>query len=204
MTTVISVEGMSAHTPTTPWILVLGGITREGNRRARRACRDAIDTGLNVVWFDGFEESFDDGSRVPIVVDHSFSVVVVGYRDTERGHPINAMVTAVPDAIERLFVKIESGAAASRVEFLSRLGTVLRRNIVPLLATIRKKLLRRFSQIFRGIVGWRIIRPALVSLVERAPSPSAVVYGDDFALTQAWRVARVWPEVPIDMELVAR
>lgn len=46
------------------WLVVFGGVTRSGHRRARRVASRALDDGLDVVWFDGLGETDSDPMRI--------------------------------------------------------------------------------------------------------------------------------------------
>lgn len=39
------------------WMLILGGVTRSGHRRAQRVADQALKSGLDVVWFDGLVDT---------------------------------------------------------------------------------------------------------------------------------------------------
>ena len=79
-------------------IVVFGGVTRAGNRRARDACRAAMSAGYDVIWFDGFEEvaSYEGvPQRVPLDAEPiGQTVVVIGYAGAERHLLINSLPIA--------------------------------------------------------------------------------------------------------------
>ena len=186
---------VARHVPEEAWVLIFGGVTREGNRRARRAARTALAGGLSVVWFDGYEESVDShgAGRVPLDgAEPDAPVLVVGYAARERKHPLLRMLE-LPDSLEKPYLKEGSSISVARRRLLSR--TVL---------VVRGKVLRRVSLIFRGVIGWRLVRPDVQGLAVAAPDPVQILFGDDFSLTQAWHAARIWPEVPTGMELTQR
>lgn len=178
----VDIGGIGSLLPPDPWVLILGGVTREGNRRARRTASAALESGISVVWFDGFEESYEsrEGERVPLNQHRSavgVPITIIGYAEHERGHWLNRMFNPLA-GLER---PLPTGG-------LSR--------------TILTKVLRRISLIFRGVIGWRLVKPDIEELARTAPAPIQIVFGDDFALTQAWYAARIWTRVPAAMELI--
>jgi hypothetical protein len=199
---VIGLGQLSENLPSDPWVLVLGGVTREGNRRSRRAIRTALRSHLAVVWFDGFGERVAPGQqRLPLdVTVPEGSVVVVDYSEVEQAHWMNRMVEVVPSAMVTPVEKMEGGLTGQNRASVSRL-TKIRRALQRLAEVLRTKVLRRIAQIFRGIVGWNIVRDDVMLLSQMASPPVRIVYGDDFALTQGWRAARIWTEIPTSMEV---
>lgn len=116
------------------WILILGGVTRLANRRARRIAVEALEEGIDVVWFDGFEEQ-TDGVRVPLEVeDHDGALWVVGYSATEAGS---------------LAGRLNSGSRMAS----NRIGRAL-----------WKTFGRRLGRILRPRAGWKAIRSSIRSL----------------------------------------
>ena len=203
---VIGLGDIEHHPPESPWVVVFGGVTREGNRRARRAINAALEADLSVVWFDGFSERWDDrriGDRVPIdmpVPDEA--VVVVDYEEVERRHWLTRVIEGTPSALIKPLENAEervSSKRGSRVSFL----TSTRRLAQKFMALVYKKVLRRLFLIFRGVVGWRIVADDVRRLSGSTSAPRQIVYGDDFSLTIAWHAARLWPETPTGMELTA-
>lgn len=202
---VIGLGDIEHHHLENPWIVVFGGVTREGNRRARRAIRAALEAGLSVVWFDGFSERWDDrriGDRVPIdmpVPDEA--VVVVDYEEVERRHWLTRVIEGAPSAVVKPLESAEervSSKRGSRVSFVSS----TRRLAQKLMALVYKKVLRRLFLVFRGVVGWRIVADDVRRLSGSTSAPRQIVYGDDFALTIGWHAARLWQETPTGMELI--
>ncbi|HJQ90485.1 MAG TPA: hypothetical protein VJ950_02160 [Acidimicrobiia bacterium] len=62
------------------WLLVFGGVTRSGHRRARRVISRALDVGLDVVWFDGLGETESDPMRIgPLSSDVESNLVIVPF-----------------------------------------------------------------------------------------------------------------------------
>lgn len=154
------------------WLLLLGGVTRQGNRRARRIASSALQSGLDVVWFDGFEET-DEGSsmRVPLdVVEPGGSLVIVGFENAER--------------------RTLSGRL--------RLGGSLRAN--PLGRWIWKLLFRRIGSMTRPRACWAVVRSDIRALA-RHGIPEAIVYGDDYAITSAWYAGQLWRSAPLSTGL---
>ncbi|MCH8217318.1 MAG: hypothetical protein IH892_11170 [Planctomycetes bacterium] len=199
---VVGLGEVGDHLPHQPWILVLGGTTREGNRRARRAIRTALEVNTGALWFDGYSERTSEHGveRVPLDVPvPNGRVVIVDYAAKERGHWLNRMVEGVPEALISLVVKVEDMVAVAgdgRVPVVTR----MRRAFEKALAFVRKKALRRFSLMFRGRVGWRIVKEDVAFLSKNAPPPKQIIYGDDFALTLGWHAARIWPDARTSME----
>lgn len=151
-----------------PWLLVLGGVTRQGNRRARRAVSTALDSGLDVVWFDGHDQT-DGGTmqRAPV----------------EPQSPGGRLV--IVD-----FHEAEARTMSSRL----RLGHTLRANTVR--RWIWRHFLRRIGSLLRPRACWTTIRPD-IRVLSRHTTPDSIVYGDDFAITSAWYTARIWETVPV-------
>ena len=193
---------VGGHLPSDTWVLVFGGVSREGNRRARRAAAKALDNGFDVVWMDGYAEVFKDdgGHRVPLDTNESGAVVIVDYSIAERAHFLNRMVQTIPDSLVAPVAAIERRLHASSAHGARQI-TQARRGLVAMMRKFRKKLLRRISQVFRGMVGWRVVRSDVQALAVSAPPPTYIVFGDDFALTQAWHAARIWTESPVGTEL---
>ncbi|HJQ76222.1 MAG TPA: hypothetical protein VJ948_03060 [Acidimicrobiia bacterium] len=150
------------------WALVIGGVTRAGNRRARRAVSQALHRGLDVVWLDGFEERFPDSSqRVPL--DRSgdeAALIILGYEAAES--------------------KTLSG----------RLRSSDRWRANPILRRIWRPLLRRVGTVMRPRAGWKAVRGDIEALSGR-PAPVAIVYADDYAITIAWHAGHIWSSAPI-------
>lgn len=150
------------------WLLILGGVTRQGNRQARRSAAKALESGIDVVWFDGFEETYESSSmRVTLEVDEPrANLVVVGFSDAE------------------------ANTLAGRL----RMGRWLRAN--PLGRLIWKLVLRRIGSMLRPRAGWTAIRSDIRTLSGHR-APEAIVYGDDYAITSAWYASRVWKSVSV-------
>ena len=161
--------------PGESWVLVVGGVTRPGNRRARRVAAKALARGLDVVWLDGFEETHPDtGARVPVDVDEpKGDLTSVGYVDAEEA------------------------TASGRM----RIGAGLRSN--PITRWMWKLLLRRVGTILRPSAGWKAVRPTLGQL-DSAVAPRNIVYCDDYAITIAWNAGRMWTNTTISTDLDTR
>lgn len=151
------------------WVLVLGGVTREGNRRARRAATDALESDHDVVWFDGFEERHaETGERVPLdSVPNDARLIVVGIQE------------------------IEENLVAGRL----RTSKTLQTNAAT--RWIWRYFLRRLGSILRPRACWRAIRSDVETLSHRMTAPAAIVYCDDFSITSAWYAARIWPNTRV-------
>jgi hypothetical protein len=198
---VVSPGALDVGSQSARWVLVFGGVTREGNRRARRGAARALEEGWSVVWFDGYGEVFEDGSdqRVPLEVDlPSDAVTVVDYSVVERSHWLNRMGETVPKALIRPPEHGERRMASSRRLHVIR---YLRRAIVRFALVFQRAVLRRLSQVFRGVVGWKLVKSDVLGLTNLAGPPELIVYGDEFALTQAWHAVRLWPDIEAAMEV---
>ena len=198
---VVGLGEVVAHLPSDPWVLVFG-VSREGNRRARRAIRAAVDSNMTVLWFDGFGERWEGGRTGRVDLDFPVpegSVVVVDYSDDEKRHWLNRMVERVPVSVIGPIERAEGVGKSGdgRVRTL----TSIRRGLQRGLAVFQKMILRRIAQIFRGIASWRLVSDDVELLSISAPPPRMIIYGDDFALTQGWWAARAWPETPTAMEM---
>jgi hypothetical protein len=150
------------------WVLILGGVTRHGNRRARRVAVQMLKDGLDVVWFDGFEErDVDSGSRVPLEVpDVHPEITIVGYRDAE------------------------DRSLAGRL----RTGSGLKAN--PFTRAMWKLVLRRIGTVLRPRAGWKAIKPE-IEMLAAGPAPRLIVYCDVYAITSAWYAGNQWTSTPI-------
>jgi len=174
-----------------PWVLVLGGISRDGNRRARRAAREAASHGLNVLWLDGYEETYpgENSQRVPIEgLDGPGVVVVAGFRQRERGSLLNRLSYGSPKANH---LDSETDDEAGWDPPSTRIGRAV--------ARIRTSLFRKINQVFRGYLLWRLLRPILARLHDSSPQPASIVYCDDYTIPAGWHAARIW-DIPISME----
>lgn len=204
---VIGLRDISELMPTEPWIVVFGGVTREGNRRARRAIKAALESELSVVWFDGFSEGWGQGqSPDRVLLDVPVpegSVIVIDYETEERGHWFTRIVEGVPSAAVRPLERAEDRIAApgtTRVPVL----TPMRRLVQKVVELLHRKVLRRFFLVFRGVVGWRIVRDGVKLLSTSSSPPRQIIYGDDFSLTIGWHAARLWPDVRTSTEFVGK
>jgi len=156
------------------WVLVLGGVTRAGNRHSRRAVIEALDSGLDVVWFDGLEGT--GGSEtpdVPMVPADDRTLLIVGFADTEA---------------KSLASRLRSPAgfqANNAARFIWR------------------HVLRRVGSVLRPRACWAAIRPDVSSLSEAAP-PAAIVIGDDYSITSAWYSGRIWRDTPLSTQLMVK
>lgn len=153
---------------TGPWVLIFGGVTRQGNRRARRTASLSLASGHDVVWVDGFEETYpDSGERVPLEeTEGTATLVVVGT------------------------VAAENLTLAGKM----RTGSRLTRN--PLTRTLWKVLFRRLGTLLRARASWTVVRADIRSLATR-DAPARIFYADDYAITSAWYAGRIWPRPSI-------
>lgn len=152
-----------------PWIIVFGGVTRKGNRRARRAASRALSMGMDVVWFDGYEESDPrTGYRLPLDIGTTTdaSAVVVGFKHEE------------------------SVTLAGRL----RVGGRARHNGMTRWLWTRSA--RRMGNLMRARSCWSVIRADVLRL-KHLSEPTFIVFADDHTLTSAWYAGRVWKSAPI-------
>lgn len=151
------------------WILVLGGVTRQGNRTARRTSAQALEAGIDVVWFDGFAERYPNSDeRVPLDVEA----------------PIGRLIVVE-------FHEAEARSLPGRV----RANKKMQANVVTRL--IWRFVLRRLGSILRPRACWHVIRPDVESLFAGSAPPETIVYSDDTSITSAWHAARLWPDARV-------
>lgn len=151
------------------WVLVLGGVTRQGNRTARRTSAQALEAGLDVVWFDGFVEKYPDSDeRVPLDLETPIGrLIVVEFDEAEaRSFPGRLMASKMMQA-----------------------------NVVTRL--IWRFVLRRLGSILRPRACWQVIRPDVETLSGGSAPPETIVYSDDTSITSAWHAARLWPDARV-------
>lgn len=174
-----------------PWVLVLGGISRAGNRRARRAARAAVRTGYHVLWFDGFEEvdpHHPDRRLEVLEPTGPDQVTVLGYKIVERHQLLNRLAFGkLPET--------ETGAIANGGDKKRWIGLMIFR----LALRIRKRIIRKIYKAVRGYLNWRKLRPEILKL-RSLPNPAFIVYCDEYATPSAWHATRIWDKVPADME----
>lgn len=151
------------------WMLIFGGVTRQGKRRAVRAASRALRSGVDVVWFDGFDETAEG---------------------VFEGAPLDAA-----DLDANMVIVDLAGAETRTVASRLRSGRSLRSN--PFGRWIWKVLLRRLGSAMRPRSCWSIVRPDVRELVSHSP-PESIVYGDDYAVTSAWQSGRIWQSAPIE------
>ena len=158
-----------------PWIVIFGGVTRVGNRRARRAATRALSWGLDVLWFDGYEETDSvTGARVRLKTrpTNEAKLIVVGFKQRE------------------------SSTFAARLRDTSKSGGGSR------VKKVWRGIAGRFGRLYRARTCWSIVRPDLRSL-SQVGDPSFIVYVDDHTLTSAWYAGRIWRSSPICSDLPA-
>lgn len=63
------------------WILLLGGVTRSGHRRAQRVLEEALRSGLDVVWFHGLTETEPHAVDVS---DSTSGLTIIGFGEQLR------------------------------------------------------------------------------------------------------------------------
>lgn len=174
-TTYVTVGELDTDAIGQRWVLVLGGVTRVGNRRARRAATEALQSEFDVVWFDGFE------AKHPMTNDR---VELELEGETTTLHVVGFGVAEVNTLAGRL-----------------RLSKALQTN--PVVRVIWRYLLRRLGTFLRARTCWGLIRPDVRRLSDGTP-PSAIVFGDDYSITSAWYAGRIWDDVPLATSLNSR
>jgi hypothetical protein len=187
----LSIAELDSVDVSSPWVLVIGGVSRDGNKRARRAAREAASEGLNVLWLDGYEEAEpgEGTTRVPIEgLNGPGSVVVAGFRLRERSSLLNRLSYGSPKGSHSV-AETEDGVGFDPPT--SHFGRAI--------AKLRKTLFRKFNQVFRGYLLWRLLRPTLANLHDSSPPPTSIVYCEDYTIPTGWHAARIW-DVPIGME----
>lgn len=184
------------------WLLILGGVTRSGNRRARRFAALALELGHNVVWLDGFEEALDeDGMRVPLDTEAPRAgLTVIGYRDPEQRIILNRLANFFPKIIHGAGSYAATTLGVSSSEKVAHMGRQIRRATRRIGNELFSRVLNRIASMFRGYSGYRLTRKWFGHVAKISP-PNAVVYCDEFALTMAWHLARQWPNTLVTKEL---
>lgn len=166
-----SVQPFDQHAvpvPADDWLLVVCGPSRPGNRRARRLAADASRLGLDVVWFDGFDERVDR-VRVPLDSD-------------DLAAPIHVIVCA------------ETFGRSDARTLRRRIAATLERPELPTPLRRAGAVLRKSAAIGRPRRHWQVLRPAIEALVATS-EPIGVVPCDDSGFVVAWNVMRRWPAV---------
>lgn len=147
------------------WVLVLGGVTSLGHRRALRIVPRIATSDAKVIWLDGFQPRNSEASLSDAVELPSHVSVIASPRSK----------------------------MAKVSEWLAQGGSRLNR---PLFRRLWRKSLRRFGSALRPRASWQNIRTE-VRQMATLPSPDAIVFCDDLALTSAWHCARIWPDTPV-------
>lgn len=153
------------------WVLVLGGVTRAGSRRAQRVAAAAVDSGNDVVWFDGLsDEDSDRDQQTPV----------------GQGSPMTLLVVD--------FHEVEASSWAARLRSPSRFQA---NGATRLLWRVA---LRRVGSVLRPRACWTAIKSDIKRL-SNASAPAAIVFCDDYSITSAWYSGKIWPDAPLTMEL---
>lgn len=175
-----------------PWVLIVGGTTRGGNRAARQRVVEACSRGLAVVWIDGFEEKYNGAGRVALrYMDDSDHVLVVCCADAvERRRAAGAFGRSA-----RGLARLGAIAAQQSSGPQSRVGPVAGR----LMTKVEQKLIH-LGHLGDGRALWGLLRPHFEEL-DVEMRPEAVIYCDDAALTTAWHLAQEWRETPTSSRL---
>lgn len=148
-------------------VVVLGGYTRPGDRRARRSVIAALNEGFDVTWVDSFEDTHS-GRRVELSsIDSETSL------ENERLEIIEART-----AFEAIF----------RSSRRFKLATVVGRSNSSQLQAVAR-FIRRLNQIGRSRRMDYVVRPIVEKILAEGKL-SVLVYCDDFALPTAFWVSR--------------
>lgn len=168
--------------------VIFGGITRSGDRRARRNVRAAVEDGCDVIWFDGWEgrEDSPDGSRrQPLDSALDGTVVIIGYREMER----NLVVNRLPQMNRRIDKGVKSlpiGNSRPVRRALALFDSAFTSSVRPWLKFV--------SSVFRGWFAWRRLSAVVAEVARRQPVVLSLVYVDDYSLPLAWNAAHHWPD----------
>lgn len=185
MEEIVDLGDLKREVPTVPWILILGGLSRAGNRRARRVVAGVVGRGAVPVWIDGFDERREeDGERVVIdgLADDA-RVLVVPCAEQERSLSEHGFTMRCSRWVGGTYSALERRRVATPVVRRGR-GA----------AKLLERSLARAGGVGRGRRLWHLLRPELDS-IDLDQRPTAVVYCDDYALTSAWYLSRRWPDV---------
>ena len=196
-----------ADVPEEPWVMIFGGVTREGNRRARRAVSASIRKGWNVVWFDGFDERFDNGKGQRVPLDGAFGpeqISIYNYASDERRLFVNKWIDRTPTDARNRLPTAESTVLQEASRPDAKRPAQFRPQVAKGLSSFWLKVIQRSSQILRGYFGWRLTKSDVQHLAKSAASPEMIIYGDDFAQTQAWHACRLWTETRAGMVVPER
>jgi hypothetical protein len=123
--------------------------------------------GHQVVWFDGFGETYP-GSQVPVPLEIETGEVLI--------FPYSALEE------QTMSRRLIDGEFRPR----SRLAGWLWHRVIS-----------RIGLIMRPRAGWNALEPILRSLAASSPAPARIVYCDDYSLTTAWHAGKIWPTTPI-------
>jgi hypothetical protein len=165
------------------WILILGGVSAAGNRRALRLASEIAEEGLAAYWIDGFRERAD-GADLAVEVDG-----ISGGAEID----VLTIVERLSEADQRaLLARFASVLQSMLIEGGGRIGQ--RFMSVP-------KILYKASGLGRGRRYWAAVHGEL-ELLEPLEPPVGIAYCDDTALTAAWHLARRWPGAYVGMNVM--
>ena len=179
--------------------IIFGGVTRSGDRRARREIRKAFANDCDVVWFDAWEGEDHSGLTIRRHVfeensDHR--VLVVACRAEERALLVNRLPNAPRYVISRL-EKSPFGRLPGMPGLLGLIETAWRRLARPVFVAIAKS--------SRGVLAWQRLESRIRAVAAHVPSPECVVYVDDYSLPVAWNAARsIWHDCPAGGGFISR
>lgn len=163
--------------PEAAWLLVLGGATTAGRRRALDVVHLDLMPGAEVWWLDGADlplDVDDIGEPNGIIGGGSDRTLLVWACGSDLGKAI----------ADRRLVRFGSGLGTSEaLEPLRRIGHQV------------AQLAKRAGGLARGREYHQLVDQMLTAVAVSRP-PSAVIHCDDVAVAAAWHLARRWPAVP--------
>lgn len=178
-------------------VVVFGGVTRSGDRRARRQLRRAVAAGCDAVWFDAWEGVVHLPTRVERHVfeaDQDQTVVVVGYRALERNLLVNRLPNGnrfIRQVLERRGLLQQPGVVRTMRVFDALWG----RLAFPVLVAVAK--------VARGRMAWPEVAPLVAAVADHLDAPECLIFTDDHSLPVAWNAARfVWRDCPASNEFI--
>ena len=174
-------------------VVVVGGPSPAGNRRARQLVVRAAETGRRVVWIDACGEHRVDGDG-----DGGLAEVMSGAGLTSGAGVIEWVSAA--DALDERLQRGRLWRAAGRVGAWRDAKLVRRRGRLRGMFAGVASTLRRFARLGRGVGLWRSVDAQLDAA---AGPPAAIVHTDEVSVTTAWHLARRYRDVPAGDDIPA-